>query len=207
MKLEEQLKEFSDKVHKTAVDHGWWENPRSTEECLELIHCELAEAVEGYREGSKPCPKLLGKSTDGVDFTTVEEEMADVMIRLLDMAGMMWSNWHLLGDTIKSLAESEGTTVSLDDDSPSVNFNALGESLIHIDSPDVLGRDLTFLEDIYYMREGMAAARANLDRAIVIITMFCAKLSAKYNLRTIPAMIAKAEYNESRPYRHGGKLA
>jgi len=46
------LHDYTMAVHKCAVDHGWWENGhRNFGEVLMLMNCELAEAMEAYRDG------------------------------------------------------------------------------------------------------------------------------------------------------------
>lgn len=51
-------------------------------EVLMLAVTELAEAMEAYRAGNPMSEKIDG-------FSKVEEELADTMIRILDMAGGM----------------------------------------------------------------------------------------------------------------------
>ena len=65
-------------AHATAVEKGWWDKPRSTLECIALMHCELSEAVEAYRKG---------------DEEHVVEELADVLIRVFDLCGHR--GWNL----------------------------------------------------------------------------------------------------------------
>ena len=74
------LREIQEAVHRTAVEHGWWEAPRSTGEALMLMVTELAEAMEAYRIGNPSSDQIPG-------FSKIEEELADVVIRLLDFAG------------------------------------------------------------------------------------------------------------------------
>lgn len=45
-----------------------------------LIVTELSEAMEAYRNGNPPSEKIAG-------FSQIEEELADVLIRLFDFAG------------------------------------------------------------------------------------------------------------------------
>lgn len=64
-----------EEVHKYAKEKGWWDNERPIPELLCLIHSEISEALEAYRNnipaGESGC---LG------------EELADAVIRIWDMA-------------------------------------------------------------------------------------------------------------------------
>ena len=66
-------------VHNNAVAHGWWEEPREDGTLIALIMSEAAEALEALRKGNGPdehCPQFSG----------AEVELADVIIRIMDMA-------------------------------------------------------------------------------------------------------------------------
>ena len=67
------------RVHDNAVYHGWWDEPREDGTLIALIMSEAAEALEALRKGNKPdehCPQFSG----------AEVELADVIIRIMDMA-------------------------------------------------------------------------------------------------------------------------
>ncbi len=74
------IREIQQAVHETAVVHGWWEAARPAGEVLMLLVTELSEAMEAYRKGNPESDKIPG-------FSKMEEELADVVIRLLDYAG------------------------------------------------------------------------------------------------------------------------
>lgn len=67
-------------VHENAVNKGFWpEEGRNDGEMLALIHSEISEALEAIRAGNPPDDKLP-------QFTGAEVELADAVIRIMDMA-------------------------------------------------------------------------------------------------------------------------
>ena len=63
------IREMQKKIHKNAINHGWWETERPIPELLCLIHSEVSEALEAYRNG---------------DMQNFSEELADIVIRVFD---------------------------------------------------------------------------------------------------------------------------
>ena len=101
------LNDLKDRAYQCAVVHGWHEENLSDEHFLCLVISELMEAVEADRKGkhakvamfkewqgnSVPLTEETRKRRFMEDFEafikgTVEEELADACIRLLDLAGL-----------------------------------------------------------------------------------------------------------------------
>ena len=68
------ISELQHMVHDNAINKGFWESQISssvpTKLCL--IHSEVSEAMEAHRDG---------------DDTHIGEELADIIIRVMDLAG------------------------------------------------------------------------------------------------------------------------
>mgnify|MGYP004564237819 FL=1 len=87
---------LSKEAHANAVKHGFWEMPVGKMHCLMLIITEIGEMVEADRSGRHAnyagYNGQRGRSFDAFIKDTVEDEMADVVIRLCDLAGAL--NMH-----------------------------------------------------------------------------------------------------------------
>lgn len=67
-------------AHAIARELGWHDNPVEDGTRIALMHAELSEALEFLRKPAQD---------DHIpDFTGVEAELADVVIRILDFAGL-----------------------------------------------------------------------------------------------------------------------
>lgn len=86
-------KELSQEAHENAVVHGFWEKDWSNEHCLMLIIGEVSEMVEAHRKGLRAnvedFKEIPNRQLAFEKFikNTMEDEMADVVIRLCDLAG------------------------------------------------------------------------------------------------------------------------
>nr|DAN89879.1 MAG TPA: NTP-PPase-like protein [Caudoviricetes sp.] len=106
------LNTLRDRAYKIACEHGFHDKELSNQHCLMLVISELSEAVEADRKGRRINKELINnwvKLHSETDITfkenfdsyikdTVEDELADTAIRLLDLAGLR--NINLNGRTI-----------------------------------------------------------------------------------------------------------
>lgn len=65
--------------HDNSVKHGWHDEVQNDSEQIALMHAELSEALEGMRTGNPASSKVP-------DFSSTEEELADVVIRIMDFS-------------------------------------------------------------------------------------------------------------------------
>lgn len=90
--LLELLEKLRDKCHQNSKDKGFWDKEDwNFGEKVALIHTELSEMFEWYRKGLKNSEKDIQIVDCGITrrITGIEEEMADVFIRLLDLCGKL----------------------------------------------------------------------------------------------------------------------
>lgn len=107
------LNEIAKVVHENAVAHGWWDEERSFPEVIALVHSELSEALEEYRNGRPllyfpcnaggvcerdrgeeglTCGSVVPDGNGGCKAKSdkpegVAIELADAIIRILDYCG------------------------------------------------------------------------------------------------------------------------
>lgn len=133
------FEDLAEVIHENAKQHGWWDEQRSFPEILALIHSEVSEALEEYRNGRALTEIYYHCTLDGVN---ADDECADTEKECYFRTGEEWCD----------KAKPEGIPIEL---------------------ADVIIRILDFC----------GYAGINMDEALRI----------------------KHLYNQSRPYRHGGK--
>lgn len=192
------LNELRDEAYECAVAHGWHEEELSNEHWLWLIITELAEATEADRKGKHANidrfntgvelrmkeMEIHGDSLnyDFIDLFeccikgSVEEELADACIRLLDLSGLR------------------------NIDLSSVSF-PISNSKEHIESR----KKLTFTEWCYDVSQVIARYKNcsyPLGYLIIGILQEICCMAEIMNIDILWHIEQKMMYNEDRPYKH-----
>lgn len=170
------LNKFAKEVHENAVKHGWWDAERSFGEVIALIHSELSEALEEYRNGHAPTETYYSK---GGKPEGIPSELADVVIRVLDWCGH--ENITLNTKIIKN----------------NDNFikKMIAENYKMLPFADGIASSHSDISSWY---------NDEADIEAVISGVFC--MSSFYGIDLESAMLEKHNFNKTRPYKHGGKV-
>ena len=188
------LAKLQREAHAIAKEKGWWDEERTFGDLIALVHSELSEALEAYREfGFVP----IHVRKTGLGETLYERhlqkpvgvasELADVVIRVADMA-----EWYGvdLAARIASLSllsrpgeglDTFGDWITACHAWLSDTFRSYGSETRGIDLPG------TWLIDMGMLIKCIQA------------------MAAHYGIDLDAAIEAKMEYNRGRSYRHGGK--
>lgn len=73
------ISHMSKGVNDTAHEKGFWDERKEDGTLISLMHSELSEALEAIRNHNPQSEKIP-------DFTNLEEELADVVIRVMDFS-------------------------------------------------------------------------------------------------------------------------
>lgn len=94
------LNELAHQIHRNAVEKGFYDNPLPVPTLLMLVVSELGEAVEADRTGKRAdlkhfnflleqYPNKFTNVFENNIKNTMEDELADTIIRLLDICAAM----------------------------------------------------------------------------------------------------------------------
>lgn len=101
-KLCEGLNRLSENIHHDNVLKGFWDNEKNVGELLMLVVTELSEALEAHRSSRfadyLPCNDLTPNEFETKIKDTFEDEIADAIIRLLDLSSGLGINieYHII---------------------------------------------------------------------------------------------------------------
>ena len=160
----EELNALKDRAYKWAVDHGFHEEEKSDAYWLGLVMSEAGEAINADRIGLHADTKKfeVDLAIFPFDFSfekqikdSVEDEIADIVIRLLDFAGMKGYTLLISGFSelpsnaiIEKFAENglAGTLFHLN--------GVLSDSLKYNTTKSTVGLVINILSDCFYKLTG-----------------------------------------------------
>lgn len=191
-----KLSQIVEVIHQNAKAHGWWETERPQHEIMLLIVCEVAELFEAFRKGllHSTCDKHIpvwtmdGEAEVSSLMTNLEEETADIVIRLLDFCGRHGITPAERADIVRNPTSYDGA------------FSAYCMEAVNI---------ATVMSHCDPTRWPLLAASL-IDVCKFILALGRQLDPVKRDCR-LPdlwtCVMAKHEFNKSRPYRHGNLRA
>ena len=181
------LADLQKEAHAIARDHGWWDEERTFGDLIALVHSELSEALEWYREhGLEPFGlyPYIDKPYDDPPPKPegVASELADVVIRVADMA-----EWY----EVDFPTNSENSAVW-----HIKNTGAFGDWIAECHSS---------VSEVLATFKRFPANPEIIDGSLWGLLGHVFSMAAHYGIDLDAAIEAKMKYNRTRSYRHGGK--
>lgn len=115
------VNEFAQEVHENAVAHGWYDNPVSFPEIAVMVHSEISEAVEEWREGNPLVYGTCALAAEGCKFSGICDNVGNpagegkdgpckpegVAVELCDAVMRIFDYLAYMGVDIEALLEAK----------------------------------------------------------------------------------------------------
>lgn len=198
---EQQLRAFEDEVFEVTTSKGWYDEDRDFETGIALIHSEIAEMFEAYRDHGLEDATLatcsvhaFGYAKDDPKYDAdhlckpegVGAEAADVLIRLLDESRRQ-------GVQVTTGAVS--TYRNIDD--------RVGRLISHLHRQTARW-DIEVERGLARGHSGFALRAAH-SRGVQATYGYLLHVCERLGIDLVAETERKIAYNRTRPYRHGGK--
>jgi len=208
-------------IHQNAVNHGWWDRPRNVGGLLALVHSELSEALEEYRDDLPTLWHRCDVTEEGEAFVCDGEHSPCKQ-------GFVTGKGSKAAFCVYKNPKPEGISVELADAAIRIldmfgQYGADVEKAIRraVHTPDILAipdRTADTPDVINYLHDTVSAASRVLSAygpdymipdlfsrlALTLVAIF--KWMADNGADVERTVRVKHEYNKTRPYRHGGKV-
>ena len=185
------LPELQREAHAIALSKGWWDEERTFGDLIALVHSELSEALEWYRElGTTKTAYTVDADGALTKPEGVPYELADVVIRVADMA-------ERYGVDLEALTPSAEAQRGI----PAFEFECatFGDWITNIHGC------LSYAANAYQDWEAGIILPTKWQLHLVMAIQRTYRMAAHYDIDLDAAIEAKMAYNRTRPYRHGGK--
>ena len=168
------INELATEIRAVGVANGWtlvyrpdWDSSEHHIPCmLALIHSEIVEAHDELRVAD-------------TDYDDLAAEFADILIRILDLAGGLTEDFQTFVD------QATGAFIPADDERAFNGLHATVTAALEHFRQDTMASFLKTLANLFFMVECYATHKFNIDLNV--------------------AVPAKIEVNRHRSHRHGGK--
>lgn len=165
-------------IHENAVNHGWWETERPRDETYAMIHSEVSEALDEYRN-AKEMVYFDGDKPEGIAV-----ELMDMVIRIID---------YLQHDKAAVLEYR-----SID--------QILGRCPFACQIDFTMTRLVAYLHQNISMAFMNVGDKHNEQRLLINAISAAMNWCDANGADPISVIETKHAYNITRPYRHGGKI-
>lgn len=192
------IEELCQKSHQTAVVKGWHEDERSLGEALCLMHSEISEALECHRDPTKP-PCWVNEDDGKPEGIIIE--LADLLIRIGDTCQDM----QIPLATALSNTEISMLGYGMEPKEKPISI-PLQFTLIHV-ALSTCYVQTTLAEKKNSRGEGQEIVRAASAMELATAMSLTGAICRAEGWDLDAAVRLKMAFNDTRPYRHGGKRA
>jgi hypothetical protein len=176
-------------IHALNAEKGFWDNARTIEECAMLVITELSEAVDADRKGRR----VKNQQEVKKDLESLYLKYKDSDTSFFERTYAAYFEQH-----IKDTVEDELADACIRLYDYGAYFSDVDEMLEH-NSFNALESDNSFCFEVFKITNHITEYPLAVYEAIWRIS----RLAVTFSIDLDFHIIAKLEYNKTRPYKHG----